>query len=166
MKKRLFLIILILIIALFLVYSGLVFSKNYKILVLQKGAENECEIKGITPDFVQVGKNLYKANEYVCGGRLSKIYPNKIIVVFNETEEEYKLGEIIARFSRLSLGMTKESVSKLAGEPRLIRTAEYDKEGKEIETWEYSELFKKGWEKKYYIYFSDNKVVKIKGFGF
>lgn len=166
MKKRLFLTLLILVIALLLAYSGFFFNKNYKILILEKGAENECEIKGITSDFVQVGKNLYRANEHVCGSRLLKIYPNKIIVVFNETEEEYKLGEIIARFSKLSLGMTKESVKKLAGEPRLVRAVEHDKEGKEIETWEYSESFKKGWEKKYYVHFSDNKVVKLKGFGF
>lgn len=164
MKK--WVLILLALVVVSVVYSGFVFSKSYKICILQKGTENECEIKGITQDLVQVGNNLYRVNEYVCGGRLSKIYPNKITVVFNESEEEYKLGEIIARFSRLALGMTKENVKKLAGEPRLVRTLEYDKEGKKIEIWEYSELFKKDWEKKYYIYFSDNKVVKLKGFGF
>jgi len=162
MKK----IVIILVIVFLLFFSGFIFNKKYKIIILQRGAENSCEITGIISDSVQIGDSLYRINENVCGGKIIKISTDTIEISYSGDMEEYKLGDTIGRFSKISLGMAKGNVRKLIGEPSLIKAAEYDKEGKEIEIWEYSETFKKGWDRKYCIYFLDNKVVRLKGSGF
>ncbi|MDD4954484.1 MAG: outer membrane protein assembly factor BamE [Candidatus Omnitrophica bacterium] len=159
-------LVIILVVIFLLVTLGFVFNKKYKLIVLERGAKNSCEINGIISDSVQIGDSLYLANENVCGGKIVKIDKDIILISYGEGAEEYKLGDTIGRFSKISLGMTKENVKRLIGEPSLIKIAEYDKKGRKAEVWEYSETFKKGWDRKYCIYFLDNKVAKLKGSGF
>ncbi len=142
---------------------GIMFHKSYQVVILKRGAKCNCKIQGIGADVVVVSGNVYHSKDSVCGGRIVEIHPDRVMVMFNEAKEEYRIGEVIERFNKISLGMSKERIRGFLGEPTLIKEARYDKEGRKVEVNEYSETIKEGWEKKYRLYFTDDKLVKIRG---
>lgn len=76
---------------------GIMFSE--KVMLKKAEEERSYKVEAIAYSkrnpFVFMGGEIFHLNNYVREGKIIAIFPDRVILKFKDTEEEYKLGEVI-----------------------------------------------------------------------